>query len=165
MLTFKQHDTISTQKTPAHYLALDRGKIYLSNPKDWMYTVTLTTEFLIANLNKEDTFLALPYEPLYYFLTNKTSPTWHVLLTEAVRFTTQQEEKMIRSLEDKKVKYVILSNRYISAEPGLGHLGQTHLKELYKYIVNHFETVKTLGHWNAPPGWVTNHSITIMKRK
>ena len=101
---------------------------------------------------------------MYYYLMDRKSPTWHVLLIEAIRFTDEQEAEMIKAVKTKNVQYVLMSNRYTSTEFGLGTFGVTHLTKLWNYIEDNYEVVETYGNWQAPPGWTTNHAIRIMKR-
>jgi hypothetical protein len=162
---FTQHLEIRSLKIPRQYLSLKRAQIYTANPPQWIQTVEQTTQYLESHLSGDETFLALPYEPIYYFLTGKPSPTWHVLLTEAIRFTDEQEQKMIKDLKNKNVSTVVLSNRMVSHEQGVGMLGKTHLIDLYKYIIDHYEPVETFGHWDAQAEWVGGHAVKILKRK
>ncbi len=152
-------------KRPRQYLALKRGHIYTANSPQWVKTVTQTTQYLDHHLKEDESFLALPYEPLYYFTTGKKSPLWHLLLIGATSLNQAEEQNMIQTLEEKKINYIVLSNRAYSRERGLGILGETYLKSLYQYIVKNFEEVETFGNWEAPAGWVTNHATKIFKRK
>jgi len=162
---FTQHLEIRSLKIPRQYITLERAQIYTANPPQWIQTVEQTTQYLESHLSKDETFLALPYEPIYYFLTGKTSPTWHVLLTEAIRFTDEQEQKMIKDLKNENVNTIVLSNRMVSYEQGVGMLGKTHLIDLYQYIVDNYEPVKTFGDWEAEADWIGVHAVKIMKRK
>jgi len=70
----KGYLAIEQNKTPDKYLSINRAKIYVNNAPAWIKTVTATTNYLEKNLKFDETFLAIPYDPLYYFLTGKDSP-------------------------------------------------------------------------------------------
>ncbi|MBP9853328.1 MAG: hypothetical protein KBD53_00505 [Candidatus Omnitrophica bacterium] len=151
-------------KVPGQFLTLKNAKIYVGNERAWIKTVEQTTNYLNEVLKDDETFFAVPYEPLYYFLTNRKSPTWHVLFMVGTELNAIQEQQMIEILKNKKIRYVLLSNRYRSKEADMGELGVTHLKELAKYINENFQTEVTFGSWDAAPGWNFNHGLKILKR-
>ena len=160
-----QHHQINGLKNPTQFLGLKRAEIFIGNPPDWISTVRQTVFYMKNHLKEDETFLAIPDEAIYYFLMDRKSPTWHVILIEASHIPEIQEKEFIANLENKKVNYVLLSNRSASLEPGLGIMGKTYLPSFYRYIMENFEAVETIGNWDAPAGWVTNHSIRIFKRK
>lgn len=65
---------IQDKKIPEQFLSLPRGNITAGNTPDWFTTVQKTTEFLQKHLPANETFFALPYDPLYYYLTDKNLP-------------------------------------------------------------------------------------------
>ena len=152
-------------KRPQQYLALERGRVYTANSPQWVKTVTQTTEYLDRHLKKDESFLALPYEPIYYFLTGKESPVWHLLLIQTTNLNKEEERAIIRTLEKKNINYIVLSNRAHSEEKDLGILGETYLINLYQYITKNYEEVETFGDWEAPAGWIINHATKILRRK
>lgn len=151
-------------KAPDQMILLENAQIFVGNQPEWIRTVEQTTHYLEYILEDDETFFALPYEPLYYYLTSRKSPTWHVLMMAGSELNSTQEEEMIETLKDKRIRYVLLSNRYRSKEQDMGELGVTHLKELAKYINAHFQTEATFGFWDADPGWNFNHGLKILKR-
>jgi len=72
---------------------------------------------------------------------------------------------MIKDLKNENVNTIVLSNRMVSYEQGVGMLGKTHLIDLYQYIVDNYEPVKTFGDWEAEADWIGVHAVKIMKRK
>lgn len=147
-----------------HYLFSDKGKIFIGNEPSWIVTVETTVLFLKENLKSQETFLALPYEPLYYYLTQKTSPAREVMFTEHANIPPEQERDIISRLVSKKVNWVLLSNRKTSREEGLGIFGVTYCPILAKYIKANFEVVLKLGEWNREGGWAWDHGVMILKR-
>ena len=162
--SFRYLNRVEKFKVPEQYIALENGQIYIGNQVEWIRTVEETTRYLESVLEKDETFFALPYEPLYYYLTNRKSPSWHVLMMIGSELNEIQEQQMILTLQDKRIRYVLLSNRYRSKEPDMGTLGETHLVNLAKYINDHFQTERTFGLWEADPGWNFNHGLKILKR-
>ncbi len=162
---YGQYQIISHTKTAEHYLSLERGKVFLGNNPEWIDTVQNASNYLMTHLKKEETFFALPYDPLYYYLTDKKSPTRQSIFFEHINIPPEQEEKIISELENKNVNYVLLSSRAYSTNRGLGFLGRTYCPILGKYIYDHFEPIATFGDWQNPPGWAWNHGVKILKRK
>ncbi len=152
-------------KNPNQYFSQDKGKIYIGNDLDWQNTVNQTINFLKHNLAKDELFFAAPYDPLYYFLTGKDSPTRQLIFFEHINIPSEQEKEIIADLEKKQVNWIVLSSRMNSAEPGLGTLGLTYCPLIGKYIKENFEAVVQFGDWMHPPGWAWNHGTAILKRK
>ena len=156
---------VTQQKSPEQYLAHEKGKVFLGNSPAWIDTILKTTEYLQTHLGKDELFFALPYDPIYYYLTGKQSPTRQLIFFDHIHIPPEQELKIIAELEQKKVNYILLSNRMDSSEAGLGTFGVSYGKLLKEYIVNHFSQEATFGTWNQPAGWAWNHGTMILKRK
>jgi hypothetical protein len=156
---------IGEVKRADHSLSYPKADVYLSNSSRWIETVEETTDFLSTNLKEDELFFALPYDPLYYYLTDKTSPTRQIIFFDHINIPSEQEEKIISELESKNVGYVLISSRQNSGEPGLGILGQTYCPLIAQYINANFEQVAQFGDWENPPGWAWNHGTAILKRR
>ena len=167
LLHFIQDDQlIRLAKIPSQYFELERGKVYLGNRPEWIDTVRKTTEYLKTHLKENETFFALAYDPLYYFLTGRTSPTRQLAIFKHANIPPEQEQEMITQLEEKKVNFVVLSNRAFAVEdPTLGVLGQTYCRLLAQYLNDHFKVVATFGDWQNPAGWGWNHGTKILERQ
>jgi len=83
---------------------------------------------------------------------------------EHINITKEQEQKTISEMEDGNGNWVILSNRSVSQEPGLGVFGKTYCPLLAKYIFDNFTVVAEFGDWVNPPGWAWNHGVRSLKR-
>ena len=162
---FNDNAEISRFKVAHHSLPHPRGNIYYKNSPLWTYTVSLTLDFIENNMGEKDLFLAIPYEPLYYFLSGKPSPSRQLAFFDFIAIPKEQEKQIIQEIESHKTNYVLLSNRINSSEIGLGVFGETYCPLLARYIDENFETVATFGDWANPPGWAWNHSVQILKRK
>ena len=158
------YQIISHTKIPPHYLSIDRGKVFLGNPPEWIDTVQEATYYLNSHLKEDETFFALPYDPLYYYLTDKKSPTRQLIFFEHINIPKDQEIKIVAELKDKNINYILLSNRAFLNEAGMGNLGITYCPTLGEYIKNHFKTVATFGDWQHPAGWAWNHGVKILQR-
>ncbi len=101
---------IST-KTESQFLSLPRGGIYITNSPSWIATVEQTTEFLNKTLKPDELFFALPYDCLYYYLTDKKTPTRQLIFFEHIKIPLEQERSVIAELEKNHVNYVLLSSR------------------------------------------------------
>ena len=158
--------TIHAQRIPPRFLSMPQGQIYVGNEGDWIETVATITEYLNTNLKKDELFFALPYDCIYYYLTGKPSPTRQLIFFEHIKIPTEQEMSIIRELENKRVNYVLMSNRMASSETGMGILGKTYCPLIYSYITSNFTPVaRQGGNWQKEPGWGDNHGVIIFKRK
>lgn len=146
------------------YMPLEHAKIYVGNKPQWLSTVTGATNYLNDHLSQNETFLALVDDQLYYFLTGKDSPYPLDTFSEHIKVQPEQEKGVIAALENKKVNYVLFSNRYKSAETGLGTFGETYCRLLSAYILQNYKPVAKFGPWEQVPQWVENHGVIILKR-
>jgi hypothetical protein len=160
-----QVEIIQAKNKPWQFMATERGQVFTANEPVWHYTVELTTQFLENQLKKDETFFALPYDPLYYYLTGKPSPTRQLIFFEHIKIPPEQEIKIIQELEKNKVNYVVLSSRYNSPEPGLGILGKTYCPLIGRYLNENFKKIAAFGDWTHPGEWAWNHGTKILRRK
>jgi len=162
---FNYHLLINSFKSPYHYFDISKTKIYIENSFDWILTVKKTTQYLNDHLTPQETFFALPYDPIYYFLTNKTSPTRHLIFFKHDNIPAEQEHATIKDLEKNNIRYIVLSSRQSATEIGLGTFGKTHCSILAEYINKHFSAVATFGDWTGDPTKILHHGTKILKRK
>lgn len=147
-------------------LNVPNARVLLQNPTEWLSTVEQTTHFLKKTLKNDETFFAMPYEPLYYFLLNRPSPTRQLIFFEHINIPEEQERKVIADLEATKTNYVLVSNRaFYTSEHGLGRFGQTYCPLLFHYIDKNFKKIATFGPWYSSPGWISGHAVKIFQRK
>ncbi len=158
------YQTIQRSKNPSQYLSIKNGKVFVGNPSNWVAVVIQTAKYLEHNLKKDELFFAFPYEPIYYFLAKKRSPSRQIIFFEFVNIPAEQEEKVIEELNKKNVNWIVMSNRIDPTESGMGTFGKTHCRLLSEYINNNFEVVATFGDWQNDPGWAWNHGTKILKR-
>jgi len=160
-----QNNIIRHFKQPVYRFKINKTDVFTTNHPLWIMTVHQTTHFLKTQLKKDETFFALPYDPLYYFLTNKESPTRQLIFFDHINIPKEQEISIIAELEKKKVNYVVLSSRCTAQEHGLGTFGKTYCPLLALYILGNFEPIQAFGDWTNEPGWAWNHGTRIFKRK
>ncbi|MBF0571998.1 MAG: hypothetical protein HQL12_09040 [Candidatus Omnitrophica bacterium] len=157
--------SIQSQKHPYNYLSMPRGQIYVGNEPEWTDTVNKVTSFLNTTLKKGDLFFAMPYDCLYYYLTGKESPTRQLIFFDHIKIPQQQEISVIKELESHKIRLVLMSNRIVSDELGLGIFGKTYCPLLSQYIHENFSPlVRQGGDWTKPPKPNSNHGVIILKR-
>ena len=157
--------TVSEAKSADHFLTHPKAEVYLNNSEHWIETVQDTTSFLTENLKEDELFFALPYDPLYYYLAERESPTRQLIFFDHINIPEEQEKKIIAELSDKNVNYVLLSSRQSSGEQGLGILGQTYCPLIAQYIGENFQQIAQFGDWENPAGWAWNHGTVILKRR
>jgi len=93
--------SINSYKIKSQYLSLPRGGIYLTNSPSWISTVEQTTDFLNKTLKPGGLFFALPYDCLYYYLTDRKTPTRQLIFFEHIKIPPEQERSVIAELEKK----------------------------------------------------------------
>jgi len=158
--------SVSAIKNENQYLNLPRGKIYITNSPAWITTVEQTTAFLNKTLKPNELFFALPYDCLYYYLTDKRAPTRQLIFFEHIKIPPEQERSVIAELEKNHVNYILLSSRaFAHQELGLGQLGTTYCPLIGKYIHDNFTAIARFGDWKNEPGWAWNHGTLILRRK
>jgi len=147
------------------FMSHDKARVFVKNRRDWISAVELTTDVLTRVLKPGEQFLALPYDPLYYYLTGRKAPTRLFNFFEHINIPPEQERKIIRDLQAGSINYILLSSRAWSSETGMGRLGQTHCPLLAEYIEKNFVLAARIGDWQNQPGWAWNHGTMILKRK
>lgn len=159
------HAYIRRFQVPGQFLPQERGQVYVANPRDWVRTVNQTVEYIDRELLPHETFLALPYDPLYYYLCDRTSPTRQLFFYAYMHISPSQEKEILKTLATNNVRLILLSNRAHSQIPEVGTFGQTHLPMLGKTIENDFTLIKTFGDWEKPGGAFKDHAIRIYQRQ
>lgn len=163
---YYETQTIRQLKAPDDFLTEPKGQIFVGNSASWVNTVEETVKYINARVPAQETFFALPYDPLYYFLSGRASPTRQLIFFEHINIPPQQEQSVIAELEKNKVNYVLVSSRAQAVkEPGLGVLGETYCPAIGKYLLDNFEQAALFGDWVNEPGWAWNHGTMILKRK
>lgn len=147
-----------------YFLPFDKMNIYSLNPPNWTLAVEETTNYLKANIMPGEKFLAVPYEPIYYWLLERRSPVVETMFFDFVNIPIEQEKRIIRDLEKEQVNYIVMSNRVHSPEAGLGRFGVTNCKMLGSYIDHNFTPIIIFGKWENPAIWSWDHAIKIYRR-
>jgi len=152
------------KQNPLSLLQFGPNKVYLQSPVDVIRTVTHVSRFVQEHTGEGEKIFALPFDPLYYFLSGRDGATRQLMFFDHRNITLTQELDAIADLEKHQVRYILISNRAVSPQEHLGVLGETYCKTLYGYIQNHYRPVALYGPWNAPSGWGWNHAVKIYER-
>ena len=91
--------SVDPAKPKANTSPCHAGGIYITNTTSWITTVEQTTEFLNRILKPNELFFALPYDCLYYYLTDKKTPTRQLIFFDHIKIPTEQEVSVIAELE------------------------------------------------------------------
>jgi hypothetical protein len=159
-----QHLFISFLKLIDNKFQIGNNHIFVSQQPEWLLTVRATAAYLDSHLAKDEKFLALPFDPLFYYLTDRPSPTRQLIFFYHNHITREQEQEIIQGLEQQKVNTVIISNRAYLSDEGLGIFGKDCCRLMAQYIAAHFETVAEFGDWVNPAGWAWSYGVKILKR-
>ena len=150
---------------PDKHFQSNKIDIYVKNSTPWITTTNQATKFLSHHVKENETFLSLPYAPLFYFMTDKSSPTRQLLFLKFLDISIDQQNKIIDDMENNNTNWIILSKRKESDEPGLGNFGEDHCQILNAYIKDNFEEHTTIGIWEDPRRWFSYPGYKILKRK
>ena len=161
---YDQTRLLAREQVPSRYLSHERARAFAGNDPQWFDTVMQTSRYLDKALAPEETFLALPYDPLYYYLSARKSPTRQLIFFEHINIPDQQEQEIIRVLEQQGVDTILLSSRYLSREEGLGMMGEDYCPRLFSYIQKNFQVVAQFGEWQRPSLRAKNHGTLILRR-
>ncbi|MBF0483914.1 MAG: hypothetical protein HQL25_04315 [Candidatus Omnitrophica bacterium] len=156
---------INKAAKPTSCLNWNGSKVCTFQEPAWFLTVYQTLDFIDKNIPSNEPIFCVPYDALYLFLTKHKSPTREIMLFQHFRIPPEQDKAIVDTLEKKHVKWVIISNRAISIEDGMGVLGQDYCPQLAAYLEKNFEIVKGFGQWNNQPSWAWNHATRILRRK
>jgi len=165
--TIDLHQVNYKYKIPENFLAHPYADVYVFNEPEWVKTVMETTRYINNNLGTNEKFFALPYAPLYYFLTGKDNPTRHLIFTKTINISKTQELEIIDQLNQKSINYIVLSNISDPTDPEklpLGGFGRTFCLQLGQFINNNFKVIETFGDWESEAQWASNHGTKILKR-
>lgn len=161
----QQNKNLAPFKTFLSHFNYPKGNVYIGNNLEWKETISQTLSFIEHNIPADEMFFAAPYDPLYYYLTDRKSPTRQLVFFDFLNIPEVQQKNIINDLERNNVKWILLSNRVISNEPGNGAFGQTNSQLIAVYIQTHFEKVAEFGQWGIPAGWTWDTGMRIYRRK
>ena len=165
LVTGNKWQTTINACLPDKFLTSTNGQIYVGNKSDWVDTFNTVTDYLNKNLKKNELFLALPCDSLFYYLTSKPAPSRQTIFFNLIHVTPEQEFAVIRELEKNKVNYILLSNRIKAGSPELGEFGKTYCPLLFRYVAENFTPFYRYGgNPKAQPGWADNHGVVLLKR-
>ena len=150
-------------RVPERYLDLPQGRVYVGGPVTYPSVLNEGVRFIREHTTPGEEILAVPYDPLYCFLSGRRHAVRELIFMEHMRFSEKQEETIIAQMEAKQVPLVLLSNRYQSKEGGVGHFGKTHCQKLAAYISEHYKEARTFGPWGEDE--LQSHAIKIFLRK
>ncbi len=156
---------INARNTPDHFLSCRRARIHVGNSPEWIQTVEAVSAHLQKVLKPDEMFFALPYDPLYYYLTERKSPTRQLIFFEHIKIPPEQERSILKEIERNHVNYILLANIYKSQEAQFGILGQTYCPVISRYIEANFTPVAKYGDWTNEPMSFVNHGVMILRRK
>ena len=159
LAAYKNHLFIQANKTPESHLKINGNDIYVeAYQKENIKTIAQASAYLIKNVPPGEKIAAIPYDALYYFLSGHDS-----VLRDMWFF---QGPRNVRLLEERKVNYIVLSNRATHDIEAKGAVfGKNYGVGLARYLDENFDHVATFGPWGKPFDWLLNHAVKIYKRK
>jgi len=162
---YNQNKTDDTYRNIEHLLTIGKTRIYSYQTPRWLNTVYKTVDYIKNNTSVDEKILVIPFDAIYYFLSEKDSGTRQLIFFEHKNITEEQEQDIIKEIEKNNVNLIVFSNRVFNTQPGMGIFGKTYCKDLGSYIFENFKVVAIFGDWTHTPGWAWNHGTKILKRK
>lgn len=87
------------------HLKVDRADLYV--PEYECQVVTEITRFIKKNTNEGDYIFALPFNPIWYFLTERKNPSYHEWILPGVLRKDEEQQKVVDELMARPPKYII----------------------------------------------------------
>jgi hypothetical protein len=138
-LTPRTYSRLNLDSSPMFLPLSIPGAERIHLPPKEALEVKRTVEYIKKNCAQDEAIFVFPFAPIYYFLTDRESPTRypvHYVITRALR------EETVQQLQRKNVKYVIL---LLPSSPVLGVPTEQQFPEIYDYIRSHYEFEKKFG--------------------
>lgn len=158
------HALVRQVSVREQWMPYKNAQIYTSNSQDWHRNIFLAVNYLKGNMKNGETLFAVPYDVLYYYLTETKSPSRMTIFFEHIHISPQQEEKIIRELEKNNTQFVVLSSRSFSERSWLGHFGKDYGVRLYPYVMENFLPVASFGDWSREAEAIEPHAVRIYRR-
>ncbi len=95
-------------------------------------------EYIKGHTSPDEPVYVFPYAPMYYFLTERESPTRYPVV---YAITKDIREQTVRSLQDEGVRYVV----YAYSTPALGVSTEEKFPEIDSYIRNAYKVERRFG--------------------
>ncbi|MHC4661686.1 MAG: ArnT family glycosyltransferase [Planctomycetota bacterium] len=131
----------------------------------WWKVVSAGTEFITENTKPDEKMLCAIDDALYYVLSDRKPVSRYLRMDEIARIDDAKQNEIIEGLKKNNCRLILISNRsFNSTVPGVGVLGKTHGKILWKYIAENYSAVKTIGPWDKLSGQIGNHAIRFYLR-
>lgn len=130
-------------------LSTERGVIFVPGQMAANYQKAIA--FMKEKLAAGESVLSIPEDTSLYFLSSTTCPTRVYLFTPGVLVPGEMTEHTIQEMEQKKVKYLLWSNRTFP-EYGVPEFGRDYDTVFAAYLRSHYRPLKNLAQDNEP-GW------------
>ncbi len=152
-------------KRPETRLNIPPNQVYVAKQhQQWLETIVPAVGFIKQNVPQNDKILAIPYAPLYYFLSGRDSGSRTLLFLQLLR--EEKELEILKEIDDNNVNFIIISNRaFRDVEKRFGSFGKDYGGLLAEHIFENFEEVAAFGPWEKQAHWIINHAVKIYRRK
>jgi len=163
MAIIKTTGFLISVKRPANEFWVGKNRIYMHpSQREHMVTMTRAAIYLHIHLEKDEKFLAIPYDPVYYYLSNRHSATRQLIIFNIDEY---RERDLIEDIRENRVKHILVSNRaYRPLDKKFGVMGKDYGAQLQRYIDDQFEPAATFGRWDSEAGWTANHAVKIYRK-
>lgn len=119
------------------HLSLDRAKVDVY-PASFVPFATSITQYIQANTTIKDKVLAIPYNTLYLFLSDRRSPSKQNEFLYLSGVNKKKENRVIEDLKADNTRLILYSNMVSEEGIGTGYFGKTHCKKLAEYITENY---------------------------
>ncbi|MFH0925476.1 MAG: hypothetical protein V1872_07585 [bacterium] len=80
---------------------------YIKVDKDYARWISEIVSHIVHNTNSEDYLFAIPFNPIWNYLTNRPNPSYYEWLLPGIRNPEEVFAKVIYELEKKNTKYIV----------------------------------------------------------
>jgi hypothetical protein len=107
-----------------------------------------------------ETVLSVPEDTSLYFFSDTVSPIYNYVMTPGALAPGKPTERAIREMEEKRVRYLLWSNRNF-LEYGVPFFGRDFSLEFGDYLRAHYQRVGPL----TPPADIVEWNAIVWERK
>jgi hypothetical protein len=118
-------------------LAIPRAE-NIALPSEKIQTIRSVVKYIKDNTTRDEPIYVFPYSPMYYFLTDRESPTKYEPVYSFLKKTRQE---VINELEEREVKFVV----YVERDPLFGISTEVSFPEICEYFKDSYEIEKEFG--------------------
>lgn len=106
-------------------------------------TVSAVVKYIMDHSSDQDYLLCMPYASIFNFIAGRRNPTrYEVFRRGEMDGSQKQQQEIIRSLENPRLKYIVLDDR--TPDGIQSQRMEYYMPEVYEFILKNFQPVKRI---------------------